>query len=608
MVSLMKLYVLMASALIFAISSFIFSRNMRVSACSSIEQALRGLPEASIGGTHPLKFHEAWMILDEDQVNETDFDRTYIEDDPHLQMLIRNESGSLLTFRNYTPPLVNGTININGSGIHPVLSSFRKDVNGTTRSFFNPICHRYHFPDLSIFPTISVIIPFQNERPGLLSMTVHSILAQTPPEILEEIILIDDNGGSEEERIDVDEEELLHLQSLHPKIKWIANEKKKGCAGSRLEGIAQATAEVIVVVDSHIEMYSNTWAQHLLLPILENPRTLAMQTLDKIDDRPGHVRHNTPTGQAFGIINDSFLFGYQVGRFDSAGPNFAEHTSNRLPFQTPFAPGSLFAIRRDEFYRLGGYDAGLAVWGGENVELTMKVWRCGFDGNGPPGRVVVVPCSRVGHVYRVNIDETGRWPPPLPDYVKTQYGLNRPGNYTLRGSHANEFGRVVVRNNLRIFRVWMGKDHPATREYYRKAFGVNSTSTELLATEWRPFNEELDTDPEVARQIKIRDHNKCKSFDWFDEHVYVKLTGKHHPWHPSTALPTSCGNHNAKNCGLCPQGRGQGWCNGECIWCEYGAEEKDEIQRQNGKSFVINEKLQCVPRKKKCRAKPASLI
>lgn len=29
---------------------------------------------------------------------------------------------------------------------------------------------------------------------------------------------------------------------------------------------------------------------------------------------------------------------------------------------------------------------------------------------------------------------------------------------------------------------------------------------------------------------------------------------------------TSCGNHNAASCELCPQGNGAGWCNGECSW------------------------------------------
>jgi hypothetical protein len=35
-----------------------------------------------------------------------------------------------------------------------------------------------------------------------------------------------------------------------------------------------------------------------------------------------------------------------------------EVPGNRFPYETPFGPGSLFAIRADEFWRLGGYDEG----------------------------------------------------------------------------------------------------------------------------------------------------------------------------------------------------------------------------------------------------------
>lgn len=36
--------------------------------------------------------------------------------------------------------------------------------------------------------------------------------------------------------------------------------------------------------------------------------------------------------------------------------------------------GGLFSIDRKYFYELGAYDPGLDVWGGENMEISFKVY------------------------------------------------------------------------------------------------------------------------------------------------------------------------------------------------------------------------------------------
>ena len=84
--------------------------------------------------------------------------------------------------------------------------------------------------------------------------------------------------------------------------------------------------------------------------------------------------------------------------------------------------GGLFAINRQYFYDIGMYDPGLEIWGGENFEISYKLWMCG-------GGMLFVPCSRVGHVYR--LEGWGGNPPP--EYV--------PSNPSFR-------------NYLRVIEVW----------------------------------------------------------------------------------------------------------------------------------------------------------
>uniref|UniRef100_A0A3B4BII7 Polypeptide N-acetylgalactosaminyltransferase n=1 Tax=Periophthalmus magnuspinnatus TaxID=409849 RepID=A0A3B4BII7_9GOBI len=283
-----------------------------------------------------------------------------------------------------------------------------------------PQCALQSFPPS--LPVASVVICFFNEALSALLRTVHSVLDRTPPLLLHEVILVDDHSELEDLKGPLEQ----HISSeLRDKVKLVRNEKREGLIRGRMIGARHATGETL----------SSNW--------LTAHRYSSIDTL-----------HPSP------IVRGGFNWGLHF-RWDPVPPS-------ELGGVSPTMAGGLFAMDRSYFNELGQYDPGMDIWGGENLELSFRIWMCG-------GQLLIAPCSRVGHIFR----------------KRRPYGS--PGGTD-----------TMAHNSLRLAHVWMDE--------YKDQY--LSLRPDLIG---RSFGD-------VSERVALRRRLQCHSFKWYLQNVYPEMS------------------------------------------------------------------------------------
>uniref|UniRef100_A0A7E4ZZ18 Polypeptide N-acetylgalactosaminyltransferase n=1 Tax=Panagrellus redivivus TaxID=6233 RepID=A0A7E4ZZ18_PANRE len=228
----------------------------------------------------------------------------------------------------------------------------------------------------SNLPNTSVIICFHNEAWSVLLRTVHSVLERTPDNLLHEIILVDDFSDMEHTKKALEE-----YMGQFKKVKILRLDKREGLIRARLRGAAIAKGTVLTYLDSHCECMDG-WVEPLLDRINRDKKTVVCPVIDVIDDNTFEYHYSKAFFTNVGGFDWSLQFNWHpIPERDRK--NRKRHID---PVRSPTMAGGLFSIHRDYFEELGTYDPGFDIWGGENLELSFKIWMCG-------GILEIVPCS-----------------------------------------------------------------------------------------------------------------------------------------------------------------------------------------------------------------------
>ncbi|KAK4301307.1 hypothetical protein Pmani_026542 [Petrolisthes manimaculis] len=306
-------------------------------------------------------------------------------------------------------------------------------------------CKTKKYPPL--MPTTSIVIVFHNEACQLSfvqfgpSFSVHQ--STTTGNITHYL-------GEELEK---------HVKTLPVPVKVLRTVERSGLIRARLLGAKEVTGQVITFLDAHVEC-TEGWLEPLLARIAEDRARVVCPIIDVISDET--FEYVTASDMTWGGFNWKLNFRwYRVPQREME----RRGGDRTQPLRTPTMAGGLFAIDREYFERIGRYDEGMDIWGGENLEMSFRIWQCG-------GTLEIIPCSHVGHVFR----------------DKSPYSF--PGGVV----------NVVMKNSARVAEVWMD--------------------------EWRDFFFEMNPGArsvdygDVSGRRKLRKDLNCKSFRWFLENIY----------------------------------------------------------------------------------------
>ncbi|XP_058791669.1 polypeptide N-acetylgalactosaminyltransferase 3-like [Phymastichus coffea] len=336
-----------------------------------------------------------------------------------------------------------------------LLASDRIPLNRTLPDVRKKKCIS-RYANLGDLPSTSVIVVFHNEAWSTLLRTVHSVINRSPKHLLKEIILVDDDSDRDFLKKPLDK----YVMGFTVPTRVLRTRERVGLVNARLMGANEAKGQVLTFLDAHCECTTG-WLEPLLEAISKNRTRVVSPVIDIInDDTFSYTR-------SFELHWGAFNWDLHFRWLMLNGALLRERRENSVdPFKTPAMAGGLFSMDREYFYELGSYDKQMRIWGGENLEMSFRVWQCG-------GSVEIAPCSHVGHIFR------------------------KSSPYTFPGG----VDEILYGNLARVALVWMD-------DWGKFYFKFNQHA------------ERFRDKQQIRSRLALRKRLQCKSFEWYLDNVW----------------------------------------------------------------------------------------